>query len=62
MNEVFEPVHNALAQLEGADRVVKLLTAEAILTQVLGNLDEDDLAADMLDDTLTNIAFLIERA
>lgn len=31
MNEVFKPMHDALAQLEGIDRAIKLLTAEAII-------------------------------
>jgi hypothetical protein len=53
---------NALQALDGTNKTVKLLTAESILTSVLNELDEDDLAADMLDQILETIAFLIERA
>jgi len=31
MSEVFKPMHGALAQLEGTDRAINLLTAEAII-------------------------------
>jgi hypothetical protein len=53
---------NALQALEGTSKTIKLLTAESILTSVLNELDEDDLAGDMLDQILETIAFLIERA
>jgi len=60
--DTFQSMINALQALDGTNKTVKLLTAESILTSVLNELDEDDLAADMLDQILETIAFLIERA
>lgn len=62
MSDTFQPMINALQALEGTSKTIKLLAAESILTSVLNELDEDDLAADMLDQILETIAFLIERA
>ena len=62
MNDTFQPMINALQALDGANKTIKLLAAESILTSVLNELDEDDLTADMLDQSLEIIAFLIERA
>ena len=62
MSDTFQAMINALQALDGTSKTVKLLTAESILTSVLNELDEDDLAADMLDQILETIAFLIERA
>lgn len=62
MSDIFQAMINALQALDGTNKTVKLLTAESILTSVLNELDEDDLAADMLDQILETIAFLIERA
>jgi hypothetical protein len=62
MTDTFQSMINALQALDGTNKTVKLLTAESILTSVLNELDEDDLAADMLDQILETIAFLIERA
>jgi len=62
MNEVFQPMHDTLALLEGADRTVKLLTAEAVIENVMRNIDEDDLAADMLAQVLEILAVLIQRS
>jgi len=57
----YKPIIGALEALDGSDNTVKLLAAESILTSVLNNLDEDDLASDMLDQSLEIIAYLIER-
>ena len=62
MSDIFQAMINALQALDGTNKTVKLLTAESILASVLNELDEDDLAADMLDQILETIAFLIERA
>jgi hypothetical protein len=62
MSEVFQPMHDTLALLEGADRTVKLLTAEAVIENVMRNIDEDDLAADMLAQVLEILAVLIQRS
>jgi len=56
------PVNDALTQLEGANQVVKLLAAEAILENVMHDIDEDDLAADMLEQVLEILAVIIERS
>jgi hypothetical protein len=55
------PVNDALTQLEGTDNLIKLLTAEAILENVIGDIDEDDLSAAMLEQVLEILAVLIER-
>jgi len=57
-----QPVNNALTQLEGANQVVKLLAAEAILENVISNIDEDDLTAAMLEQVLEIMAVIIERS
>lgn len=62
MSEVFKPMHDALAQLEGTDRAIKLLTAEAIVENVMRDIDEDDLLADMLEQVLEILAVTIERS
>ena len=61
-NSYSQPVNNALTQLEGANQVVKLLAAEAILENVISNIDEDDLTAAMLDQVLEILAVIIERS
>jgi hypothetical protein len=60
-NSYSQPVNNALTQLEGANQVVKLLAAEAILENVIRDIDEDDLTAAMLEQVLEIMAVLIER-
>lgn len=55
------PVNDALTQLEGTDNLIKLLTAEAILENVIRDIDEDDLSAAMLEQVLEILAVLIER-
>jgi hypothetical protein len=61
-NSYSQPVNNALTQLEGANQVIKLLTAEAILENVIGDIDEDDLTAAMLEQVLEIMAVIIERS
>jgi len=56
------PVNDALTQLEGSDNLIKLLTAEAILENVIGDIDEDDLTAAMLEQILEIMAVIIERS
>ena len=55
-------VNNALNQLEGSNRIVKVLAAEAILENVISNIDEDDLTAAMLEQVLEILAVIIERS
>lgn len=55
------PVNDALTQLDGTDNLIKLLTAEAILENVIRDIDEDDLSAAMLEQVLEILAVLIER-
>ena len=55
------PVNDALTQLEGTDNLIKILTAEAILENVIRDIDEDDLSAAMLEQVLEILAVLIER-
>jgi hypothetical protein len=62
MSEVFQPMHDTLALLENTDRVIKLLTAEAVIENVMRDIDEDDLAADMLAQVLEILAVLIQRS
>ena len=56
------PVNDALTQLEGTDNLIKLLTAEAILENVIRDIDEDDLSAAMLEQALEILAVTIERS
>jgi len=58
----FTPMREALDRLKDADRVIKLLTAEAIVENVMRDIDEDDLAADMLEQVLEILAVIIERS
>jgi hypothetical protein len=60
----YKPIIGALEALDGSDNTVKLLAAESILTIVLNDVawNGDDLASDMLDQSLEIIAYLIERA
>jgi len=55
------PVNDALTQLDGTNNLIKLLTAEAILENVIRDIDEDDLSAAMLEQVLEILAVLIER-
>jgi len=55
-------VNNALSQLEGSNQIVKVLTAEAILENVIRDIDEDDLTAAMLEQVLEIMAVIIERS
>jgi len=60
----YKPIIGALEALDGSDNTVKLLAVESILTSVLNEVawNGDDLASDMLDQSLEIIAYLIERA
>jgi hypothetical protein len=58
----FTPMREALDRLKDADRVMKLLTAEALIENVMHDIDEDDLAADMLEQVLEILAVIIERS
>lgn len=58
----FIPMREALDRLKDADRVIKLLTAEALVENVMHDIDEDDLAADMLEQVLEILAVIIERS
>jgi hypothetical protein len=60
----YKPIIGALEALDGSTNTVKLLAAESILTSVLNDVawNGDDLASDMLDQSLEIIAYLIERA
>ena len=55
-------VNNALNQLEGSNQIVKVLAAEAILENVIRDIDEDDLSAAMLEQVLEILAVTIERS
>lgn len=55
-------VNDALSQLEGSNQIVKVLTAEAILENVISNIDEDDLTAAMLDQVLEILAVIVGRS
>jgi len=61
-NSYSHPVNDALTQLEGSDNLIKLLAAEAILENVISNIDEDDLTAAMLEQVLEIMAVIIERS
>ena len=58
----FTPMREALDRLKYADQSIKLLTAEAIIENVMHDIDEDDLAADMLEQVLEILAVIIERS
>jgi len=55
-------VNNALSQLEGSNQIVKVLTAEAILENVIRDIDEDDLTAAMLEQVLEILAVIVGRS
>jgi hypothetical protein len=55
-------VNGALSQLEGSNQIVKVLAAEAILENVISNIDEDDLTAAMLDQVLEILAVIVGRS
>jgi hypothetical protein len=55
-------MREALDRLKYADQSIKLLTAEAIIENVMHDIDEDDLAADMLEQVLEILAVIIERS
>ena len=61
MTDNFQPIRDALAQLKDTDQVIRLLAAEAIMTSVINEIDEDDLTGDMLDQAMRNLAMAIER-
>lgn len=58
----FTSLREALDRLKDADRVTKLLTAEVLVENVMHDMDEDDLAVDMLEQVLEILAVIIERS
>jgi hypothetical protein len=61
MTDKFQPIRDALDLLKGTDQVIRLLAAEAIMTSVINEIDEDDLTGDMLDHAMHDLAMAIER-